>query len=474
MTMHTNQLRTRHLRRAFTLIELLVAMALTLILVYAIAEFYAYVGSAVRDSRAMIELGGQLRAAGKKLHNDLDSLTLRPEPWIDAYASPGYFSVYEGPCSDMRPDNGVSDITLYSGGDAQVPDLVEVGNTTTLVGDGDDILAMTIRSPGLPFEAQVWNGTAFVRVTSPFAEVIWYTTFVDTDGSGLWNIGEPRFLCRRQLIIAPSLGTLAMPNNPATGSPMTIADFKQTSEVSFRVNTAGQAIANSMADLALRHNRFGCWIHADNGFSDANYAPLQMNPTTVDTSNAGNITLFSLHGDKFGEDRVLSNLLAFDVRVWDPNAPIYADADSVAALIPGDVGYEAASSGTVIGYGAWVDLWYRRGTGVTVTSHFSNAPSVPRTSGAAFAQNYAFARWDTWPSVYEVFGNGTDGRSQNGLDDPDIVDNVTRDGVDSAGERQTQPPYAAPLRGVQVKLRVYEPQTRQARQVTIASDFIAE
>ena len=53
----------RPLRRsAFTLIELLVSMAITLVLVYAIAEFYAYVGKAVGDGRAMIEMGGQLRA----------------------------------------------------------------------------------------------------------------------------------------------------------------------------------------------------------------------------------------------------------------------------------------------------------------------------------------------------------------------------------------------------------------------------
>ena len=36
-------------RRAFTLLELLVAMALTLLMVYGLAEFYSYVGDTVRD-----------------------------------------------------------------------------------------------------------------------------------------------------------------------------------------------------------------------------------------------------------------------------------------------------------------------------------------------------------------------------------------------------------------------------------------
>ena len=50
----------RGLSRAFTLIEMLIAMALTLILVYAIAEFYAYVGTTVKDGRA-----SSIRASGR-------------------------------------------------------------------------------------------------------------------------------------------------------------------------------------------------------------------------------------------------------------------------------------------------------------------------------------------------------------------------------------------------------------------------
>src|SRR6185295_6251929 len=58
------------MRRAFTLVELLIAMALTLILVYAVAQFYAFVGESVRDGRAQIEMGGQLRAASQRLQDD--------------------------------------------------------------------------------------------------------------------------------------------------------------------------------------------------------------------------------------------------------------------------------------------------------------------------------------------------------------------------------------------------------------------
>ena len=67
---------SRRCRRAFTLVEMLIAMALTLILVYAIAEFYAYVGNTVKDGRAMIEMNGQMRIATARLKADLELLTV--------------------------------------------------------------------------------------------------------------------------------------------------------------------------------------------------------------------------------------------------------------------------------------------------------------------------------------------------------------------------------------------------------------
>ena len=69
-------MRPRH-ARGFTLIELLIAMTLTLMLVYAVAQFYAYVGETVRDGRAQIEMGGQLRAATQRLQQDFYPLMLQ-------------------------------------------------------------------------------------------------------------------------------------------------------------------------------------------------------------------------------------------------------------------------------------------------------------------------------------------------------------------------------------------------------------
>jgi prepilin-type N-terminal cleavage/methylation domain-containing protein len=456
-----SQVKTQ-LRRAFTLVEMLIAMALTLILVYAVAEFYAYVGTAVRDGRALIEMGSQLRAAAQQLHNDLNSLTLRPEPWIDPATSPGYFTIYEGPRSDTYPDAAGTDISVDSNNN-QIPDAMEIPSAsgvlagTTLVGDGDDILAMTIQARDVPFQGQVWNGSQYVTVTSQYAEVIWYTTFTDLNGNDTWDINEPRFLCRRQLLILPQLGNLPMPGS--------LADFYGTAEVSFRLNPSGQPVANSLADLSLRHNRFGC-----QQANPAYPSLFQINPTSWPS-----ITYYSMKADREGEDRLLPNLLAFDVRVYDPTAPVHQDANGTTALAPGDMGFGNGS--TPIGLGAWVDLGYNR-TPLSnpVNSHFSGSPAPVFMSTAA---PYNFVFWDTWATTYELpnlglgsafTGTGFPGTGQafNGLDDNGQF------GVDDATERQTQPPYAAPLRGVQVRVRIYEPQTRQARQVTVGADFVAE
>jgi hypothetical protein len=47
-------------------------------------------------------------------------------------------------------------------------------------------------------------------------------------------------------------------------------------------------------------------------------------------------------------------------------------------------------------------------------------------------------------------------------------------GVDDVGERETVPPYDKPLRGVQVLIRTYEPDSRAIRQVRVNQHFMPE
>src|SRR5262249_7902698 len=229
-------------RRAFTLVEMLVAMALTLILVYAIAHFYAIVGDAVKDGRAMIEMNQQLRAFVERLKSDLDQVTVPITPWADEGGAAGYFEYREGQASDWDVNGNYLLDANYDipkgtniwppsaatppGPDA-VPDFDDPLYTSAL-GDTDDILALTIRAGNVPFSGQmlmvnpnnallllpsqpphkVSNPPRSAATTAPYAEVVWWTSFTDTNLNKTWDLGEPRAVHRRQLLIRPDLNAL--------------------------------------------------------------------------------------------------------------------------------------------------------------------------------------------------------------------------------------------------------------------------
>jgi hypothetical protein len=95
------------------------------------------------------------------------------------------------------------------------------------------------------------------------------------------------------------------------------------------------------------------------------------------------------------------------------------------------------------------------------------------------------AYYDTWALSYERDGINQDNDTEtdegtDGLDtqipnpNPPPAFIYDQKGVDNAEERETAPPYASPLRGIQIKVRLYEPGTRQARQATVGADFLPE
>jgi hypothetical protein len=67
------------------------------------------------------------------------------------------------------------------------------------------------------------------------------------------------------------------------------------------------------------------------------------------------------------------------------------------------------------------------------------------------------------------------GRSHNGFDDQIAETGAVANGVvDDDVEKLTSPPYPHPLRGIQVKIRVFEPDSRQIREVTVVQEFLPQ
>jgi type II secretory pathway pseudopilin PulG len=510
----------------FTIVEMMIAMVLTLIMVYAIAEFYAYVGETVKDGRAMIEISGAVRNATQRLKADLDLRTVKLTPPIDDATASGYFCLTEGICNDAAPNpatlgqidadsNSIPDIGQDTNQDGIV-DYLETYDLTNLLGDSDDVLAFTIRNDIDPFVAQVatvdlnTGVQAGIAVQSAsLAEVCWWTSFTDNPTfatTGSWDPGETRTLHRRLLLIRPDVNQVHPGDMnysgpyyirwPGNNPQQALYELLQVSDVSVRpIQVANGYVyfsANSLADLTRRENRF---MNTGPGQSAAFPNSLDLNPHFAGDATANpwdavnNASLFrwnlSEASGRRGEDIVLSNILAFDVRVFDSTAVLLADSAGAVTLQPGDPGYAmGVGTYTQLGTGGFVDLNYSRylaGLGATypvvTTGHsFYGNPQAKSLFPATTAV------YDTWAASYERDGLNQDyaadgaanintapfDEGTNGLDD----DN--QNGVDDAGERETLPPYPAPLRGIEIRVRVYEPGTRQSRQATLNADFVAE
>jgi hypothetical protein len=152
---------------------------------------------------------------------------------------------------------------------------------------------------------------------------------------------------------------------------------------------------------------------------------------------------------------VLTNVIAFDVRVFDPQAPLPGGATGDYV----DLGSAPATAPVLIGstFPPLVGSFFRS-DGVFIRNATANNTLTRPT-------------YDTWSSHYEANGLDEDGDSQtdegtNGEDD-------NSNGIaDDLAERETSPPYPVPLRGIEVRIRCYEPESRQVRQVTIRHSFV--
>ena len=171
-------------------------------------------------------------------------------------------------------------------------------------------------------------------------------------------------------------------------------------------------------------------------------------------------------GPRVAEDVILTDVIGFDVKAWDPGAPLFEYGGKT--LAPGDPGYLAASSsGTLVGYGAYVDLGY--------APSYSPAAGAPEPwfNGDGNSSSGLTRVYDTWSTHYEKDGVDEDGdglvdEGTNGLDDDG-------DGlVDEEDEHEAICPYDKPLRGIQIKIRVFDRDTQQVREITIVHSFLPE
>ena len=202
--------------------------------------------------------------------------------------------------------------------------------------------------------------------------------------------------------------------------------------------------------------------------------------------------------DRFGDDAILTNVIAFDVRVYDPGAPVQIPGNTSTTVAPGDPGYSlptgtppAPPSGTFINApfvmtGAYVDLGYGidPGDGQVRPPHlppYASGFEAPLFFGAGDPKSQLVGTLSTprtfctWSTHYESDALDQDNllgpdQGTNGIDD--LVGGLFPNGlIDDLSEAETQPPYPLLLPGLEVRIRCYEPVSRQVRQITIRHAF---
>ena len=551
---HSDRPLPRLRRRALTLVEMLVAMAITLVMMAAVVNVFETIGTSVNNSRATIEMSGRLRGVRNRLQTDLASTTCPLLPWTDPASGLGYFEYIEGVHNDFNPT------LLPLGTDSLVP--------STSLGDYDDVLMFTISSPGELFVGRFGAVTRESKV----AEVIWYAVENDgtTGIAGLSTIYRRVLLIQPSAVADIPDEDLDLADLTPEEITLKFAEFQSKYDISAHIQD-DRIVLNSLGDVTKRENRFWhgqeSFPHAlpsitgianSIGFTNsdtielsgagppdfltAGFAPgmtikirnssqndvnrriatnmdaVLAQSITIDTSS-GTLTdepfgearivgYPTLAGGRLGEDVMLTNVLAFDVRAYDPGAPLFSLPGTTGTTIsPGDPSYQTQdlSTSLPVGYGAYVDLNYflpdydvpdftepdKRFSGIQGVVNptdrwiWDGTPPEPSDDDRSRFLSRAKSQlmvptYDTWSILYR----GIDG--MDGLDT--FVDNFNNDtwlpgsdglddgtsAVDDHGEWETSPPYPVPLRGIQVRIRVYEPDSRSVREVSINQHFVPE
>jgi prepilin-type N-terminal cleavage/methylation domain-containing protein len=442
-------------RQGMTLVEMLIATTITLIIMAAVAEVFGLFGAGVSDSRSVIEMTDQMRSATYRLRQDLAGATAPTLPPLDPEQEQGYFEYIEGPATDANAAAGA---------------LLDATDTTALTADCDDILLFTSRSSGGPFVGRFQAGT----IESPVAEIGWFCKRASTQVAG----GPTLYtLYRRQLLVLGYVGAGPFLGSNEIAWLGSWQNFYGTYDVSCRFDpSVGTLEPNTLGDLTKREWRF---LHnTEVGGVPAFAFPYVANisPSTVPNPSTGE----TLGGPRVGEDVVLTNILSFDVRAFDPQAEVRTRASTVDAVTPGDPGFADATA-VVAARGAYVDLGWNAAsvaTGSVPTSLFPPSPPLSAfQSGGVFVSSAPRnvplipATYDTWSTHYEADGvdqddDGLNDQGTNGFDDD--ADGL----IDEADEAETSAPYPVALRGIEVRIRCYEPSSRQIRQVTVRHTFV--
>lgn len=494
-----------HRRSGFTLVEMMVALALTVFMMAILSEAFATGLKAMRKMKALSDVEARLRQVSVILRRDLaaphfegqrrlselttsglpipsemdPSLAPLYMPYRTVSPQMGFLRINEEPYRD--PASTIEQTFIYEGIDADgrvsVRDVGdEIGFTSRLAGnspgqffEGTTFTPTPVNPAYAPlyaldngsgnYMASRYDATGLnQRYTSQWAE-IWYGLRADTTRMTSLNAGAANplltntyHLYRRQLLLAPDTfaqGDYYFDTQAVFATGMPGLNFFNLSDVSAYLAGNGQCYLNSPTQVQFRARRYG--LRDTTGLNNGRFQPIL--------------------GTREGSDLLLTNVVSFDVKVWDPTALIQVNpAPPVGTIITRgayvDVGFiPAGVAGSYAPYNSLVVI-----NGITYAWN-PNSPFAHNTNNV-INQRPAYPVPSTNNGRYFDTGTNRDGRTTNTA--------LGTSPLEPSPPQPTQifvgPPVVGPLTplaisSIQITIRVYEPNSEQTRQVTFIVDM---
>ena len=521
------------MRRGYTLIEILISVSLSLFLLLGVTHMFRAVGTSLTDTQATLNMTRNLHQVARTLRNDLENLTYSdPGTSITPLTRDrGYFQIIEGMNTPSTTNSGLTNTHVLSTMVARNPD---TGNSDYTVGDVDDILMFTAKSSvDAPFRGLIAGDVA----ESTLAEIVYFVR-----GNTLY---------RRVLLILgtdvllPTDSPFFATNDISVYSDGGVLKPNTLSTLERRENRFGHwtnpdrlehpfpfpiYFTNSSADTRawyyLRMPTLEECAHTNwyagrplskqwstpsttsyggtqlyNNAPTAPYWDFWENPNgwNVQDTQSGSIEDFvtkPTRHERAGEDIVLTNVLSFDVKVWNPYwVPLSgANATSLDYWAPPqyvdlgqDTMFNLQGDKPSVDYNWWTSPpsmpW---GNGLNV----NDVGPTENRFGFCSKGRYAITA-DGAQQVYTGSGSGSwtgpampcvyDTWTEQYEEDPKLA----KDGPPAGGlgnglnpSRKTDydqwecpPPYTMPLKGIEITIRCFDPRSRNIKQIRIVKDF---
>ena len=232
-------------------------------------------------------------------------------------------------------------------------------------------------------------------------------------------------------------------------------------------------------------NEPNVWSQQDVDSGDLRFALYPNKPTATGNSPAG-----AAVEQLYTQDVVLTNVISFDVKVWEPSMNRYVDLgqdDTVAnsggllRVISSNLMDEADLTADASSFARFGRYKYNANNLIG----YSSALTTNANLGAVLNYPFMPAVFDTWTEEYEKEHMGKEYSDEAHLNDTNapVYTNVSRRNGYSISEIPTDgvipssslpdypPPYDAQMKGIQVEIRVFDPVSRSIRNVTLQVDL---